>query len=253
MANPKPEHRFGISLLSKSRFKKAYLEEVLIDKNTGEILVRTPEGDVVSFDYSSRRDYKIDEFRSKANHMGIYGDYYEIMFNMDNENTPNDDTDDEYTSLPMMVDVNVEYIDASSPVVLDLASTRNTKKFKRFSLYLDLPLYPYTYSAEDDSLISFTNYGYIPKVTLTMQCVFDDNRTKSFEISDFVDNINGNIFNLSTYLTDTELTKDINELKIINFKINNSYRDSFGTTGRGTGRNPIKAVLYNFFILFENY
>ena len=42
-----PEYRFGVSLLSKDRFNDAYNEEVMIDKLTGEVLVKTALGDTI--------------------------------------------------------------------------------------------------------------------------------------------------------------------------------------------------------------
>jgi len=78
-----PEYRFGVSLLSKDRFDDAYNEEVMIDKFTGEVLVKTQTGDTISYNYNSRLKSHIIETKSIANNMSIYGDI--INVEMDND------------------------------------------------------------------------------------------------------------------------------------------------------------------------
>lgn len=81
-----PEYRFGISLLSKDRFTEAYNEEVMIDKLTGEVLVKAPTGDTISYNYNSRLKSHIVETRAIANNLSVYGDIISIEF--DNINAP---------------------------------------------------------------------------------------------------------------------------------------------------------------------
>ena len=75
-----PEYRFGISLLSKDRFSDAYNEEVMIDKSSGEVLVKTPDGDVISYNYNSRLKSHIIEMKAIANNLSVYGDILNIEF-----------------------------------------------------------------------------------------------------------------------------------------------------------------------------
>lgn len=86
MANTNNKYRFGISLLSKDRYKNAYNEEVMIDKQTGQILIKTPElnhGDIISYDYNSRITSHITTIKSIANNVSVYGDIVSINFNDD--------------------------------------------------------------------------------------------------------------------------------------------------------------------------
>lgn len=47
-------NRWAISALSKVNKAFAVNEEILIDKNTGEILIRTPDGNIISYDSLAR-------------------------------------------------------------------------------------------------------------------------------------------------------------------------------------------------------
>lgn len=73
------KYRFGISLLSKKNYKDAYNEEVIIDKETGEVLVKIPDGSsVMSYNYNSRLKSHINEIKNDANNLSIYGDILNI-------------------------------------------------------------------------------------------------------------------------------------------------------------------------------
>lgn len=74
------DHRFGISLYSKSNYATAYNEEVLIDKKTGEILIKTPDGDTISYNYNARISSHITSTKIDANNLGIYGDIINVKF-----------------------------------------------------------------------------------------------------------------------------------------------------------------------------
>lgn len=80
------DYRFGISLLSKDRFNEAFNEEVMIDKLTGEVLVKSPTGDVISYNYNSRLKSHITETKMIANNRAIYGDI--ISIEMDDVHAP---------------------------------------------------------------------------------------------------------------------------------------------------------------------
>lgn len=81
-----PDYRFGVSLLSKNRFSEAYNEELMVDKLTGEVVIKTPSGDAISYNYNSRLKSHIVETRAIANNMSIYGDI--ISIEMDNIHAP---------------------------------------------------------------------------------------------------------------------------------------------------------------------
>lgn len=70
--------RFGISFLSKKNLKDAWTEELLVHKHTGEVLIKTPDNDVVSYNSISRRRQHIADVQAKANILGIGGAVYEL-------------------------------------------------------------------------------------------------------------------------------------------------------------------------------
>lgn len=70
--------RFGVSGLSKDRFTEAKEEEVLIDKITGEYLIKNKEGFVVSMDVANRMKSAINKAILDAEQSGICGDLYQI-------------------------------------------------------------------------------------------------------------------------------------------------------------------------------
>lgn len=73
-----PTYRFGISALSKKYKDKAYKEEFLLDKNTGEALVRTSEGDFMSYDVLTRSKMHINSVIQAAEAKTIAGNMYAV-------------------------------------------------------------------------------------------------------------------------------------------------------------------------------
>ena len=72
------EKRFGISALSKSRIADAYKEEIMVDKATGEFLVKTPEGDTVSYNHTLRVDNALELLKKNSENNSLYGDIYQL-------------------------------------------------------------------------------------------------------------------------------------------------------------------------------
>lgn len=70
--------RFGISALSKSRIADAYNEEIMVDKNTGEFLIKTPDGDTVSYNHTLRIDNAVDQLKKHSANNSLYGDIYQL-------------------------------------------------------------------------------------------------------------------------------------------------------------------------------
>lgn len=54
MANDVINYRYSISGLSKSNYLRAENEEILVDKSTGEMLIKRPDGKVISYDANAR-------------------------------------------------------------------------------------------------------------------------------------------------------------------------------------------------------
>lgn len=100
-------NRYGISLLSKNRYAEAYNEELMIDKSTGEILVKTTTGDVISYDYNSRVNNAIRNLRANALELGVFGTIGSITF------------DNQY---PFVVSANTNYM--AAPLTINTSNMR---------------------------------------------------------------------------------------------------------------------------------
>lgn len=74
------EKRFGFSFLSKYNNKIAYLEEMMVDKYTGDIAVKTPLGDSISFNYNAKFNEHMKSARRDASDLGVFGNVYNIPF-----------------------------------------------------------------------------------------------------------------------------------------------------------------------------
>ena len=70
--------RFGISALSKSRIADAYNEEIMVDKNTGELLIKTPEGDTVSYNHTARINNAVEQLKKHSEDNSLYGELYQL-------------------------------------------------------------------------------------------------------------------------------------------------------------------------------
>lgn len=71
--------RWAVSLLSRNRSNDAYKEEVMIDKSTGEIAVKTNDKGIdgyASYDFMSRRSSTINTIRSITDSYGKYGEIW---------------------------------------------------------------------------------------------------------------------------------------------------------------------------------
>lgn len=70
--------RFVLSFLNKSEYTVAFNEEMICDENTGEILICTRDGDIISYDALSRYNTHEHTLCSNANIYGLSGDVYDI-------------------------------------------------------------------------------------------------------------------------------------------------------------------------------
>jgi hypothetical protein len=92
-------NRFGVSFLSKSRKSEAVAEEVMINKETGEILLKGADGAFLSYNKFSRDNFFIDSFTQLAYSLNLLGKLYSIV---------------PMTELPMKITENVNLLDASA-------------------------------------------------------------------------------------------------------------------------------------------
>ena len=150
------ENRFAISALSKENFVDAYNEEILVDKMTGEMLIKTPNGDIVSFDYNTRLKNNLYVIKNTANELNIYGNIYNIEF--------------ESLLLPSVVSGSVNYLDPSC----ELALIGNLQKFKRLLLNIDISSFVYTEN-------TITKEEVYPEFIIGATLTFTNNNTKNIE------------------------------------------------------------------------
>lgn len=72
--------RFALSALSKDRYPESVKEEIMIDKNTGEILLKDKSGYIVSADTTNRLALAMRKAISDAEQSGICGQFYQMTF-----------------------------------------------------------------------------------------------------------------------------------------------------------------------------
>lgn len=72
--------RFGLSALSKKYKDKSLNEEFMINKESGEFLIKTTSGNIVSFDYLSRLNHHIEDATVKTLVFDVFGDLYSLDF-----------------------------------------------------------------------------------------------------------------------------------------------------------------------------
>ena len=73
--------RFVLSFLEKSKYSISFNEEMLCDEQTGEILVKTKDGDIISYDASARFKDHMESFTNTLNAYGFIGNVYNIIPN----------------------------------------------------------------------------------------------------------------------------------------------------------------------------
>lgn len=71
-------NRFAISALSKKYKDQALNEEIMVDKTTGEFLIKSPNGTLMSFDAINRRRSTINDATDYALMQNMYGNMYEV-------------------------------------------------------------------------------------------------------------------------------------------------------------------------------
>ncbi len=71
-------NRFAISGLSKKYNAQALPEEIMVEKTTGEFLIKTPDGMVISYDAMARRRSTITDATESALTQNMIGNMYEL-------------------------------------------------------------------------------------------------------------------------------------------------------------------------------
>lgn len=73
--------RYGISALDKKRSPEAVPYEIMCDFDTGEIVIKGPDGRVISFNKNVRLKQELDSFRDRCICQNIKGDIIELIPN----------------------------------------------------------------------------------------------------------------------------------------------------------------------------
>lgn len=79
-------YRYGISALSRESHVIAKNEELLVDKKTGQILLKRQDGRIMSYDSQTRFISSVETFKNKCREFGIRGMIYAFM--LDNKPLP---------------------------------------------------------------------------------------------------------------------------------------------------------------------
>ena len=217
-----PDYRFGISLLSKERFNEAYNEEVMIDKFTGEVLIKSKDGDVVSYNYNSRLKSQLSAIKLTANNMSVYGDIVSI------------EMDD--VVAPFTMEYEKNYI--STPIVLPY---HNCKKI--------------LFNADIDP-ITISNIGLSHDmnnmlVELSLSLLYNDNSTTApVTISSHLNEFNSKVLTLNdNSIFNLAPLKQVSGIRINSFIIKNIVMDYNGQITAHT--HTIRPIFNSLFAVIE--
>lgn len=95
-------NRFAVSLLSKSNRSGAKNEEMMVDKKSAEISIKTPEGYIISHDSLSRQRNHIERIVSYCQSISFNGSLNELII--------------EDTDYPWTPDLDVNILDGVDPL-----------------------------------------------------------------------------------------------------------------------------------------
>lgn len=79
-------YRYGVSLISRSNHIDALPEELLLDKETGQILLKRSNGKIMSYDAMSRYKESVNRICNTAFLQCVYGKVYNVL--LDNTDLP---------------------------------------------------------------------------------------------------------------------------------------------------------------------
>jgi hypothetical protein len=127
-------NRYAVSLLDKSRKSEAIDQEVLINKLTGEILVKSAAGIFISYNKIAKFDAHIKDVTTLCHGLNFLGNMYELEFdNIDLPNVVEEDINllsgattfsaDVLTKILISVDLDSLRIDAGEAKRLDTQPT----------------------------------------------------------------------------------------------------------------------------------
>jgi hypothetical protein len=153
------QNRFAISMLSKSRKAEAINEELMVDKSTGEILIRGVAGEYVSYNRLARFESHINRVTEICHRHNFLGKVYSLEL-------------DDYDT-PMAIPETTNLL-ASGNQVLSL-----NKKLRTLYLSLDLDCLNSVMDQEKTML-------HMKDTVITAQYSFGYNATQDIELTETV-------------------------------------------------------------------
>ena len=74
----KIQNRYVMSALSKKRKEISVPKEIMMDRETGEIQIKSEDGNIISYNYLNRLNSHIDTLVFNSYNADIYGEIYEL-------------------------------------------------------------------------------------------------------------------------------------------------------------------------------
>jgi hypothetical protein len=150
----------------------------MVHKQTGELLIKTTESDIISYGYNSRLNMNLHLLTLNAFNNGIYGKIYSITPDvLDSEGNIIAEYD-----LPDVIEFDKSII---GECVID-NSVDSDFKFKKFMMFIDLDCL---------TVISgtLTNRRKLPKVALEYEAI-DTTGKKTYTYESTIDELNSHVF-----------------------------------------------------------
>lgn len=215
--------RWGWSALSKGRSDVAYKEEALVDKQTGEFMIKTKDiGDIISYNYLNRlNDHKQNVIKT-AQDMRIFGNMYSIEFNKE---FPKICENGKILSIQQGTDV-LSGLNTNDPNFVDTDFIKIPYKFNKFLLSIDL-----------SSLVVKENIYTVREIDPTIEFTYFVRNipiaSNDFHVSMRLSELKKHVFTIPklTYDGDKPLEWEMFIIKNINIKkenydvVNTQYRD----------------------------
>lgn len=217
-------NRVGISGLSKSRMEHAYNEEILIDKLTGEFLVKSSNGDVVSYSHKTRIDNAIDSIKKIANDKLVYGDIYQLQ---------NDDII--FPLIPI-------------PGANILSGTENIPNtYSKILFHIDLSCL----TVNPDGISNSDNDC---EVTIKFNVGYSDATTSTdITITDLISNINSTVYNIfdTNMFTGINSSKTVKFLNLVSIIVSNNVYDYITSKTVSVNADDIRHIIHSIHVLLS--
>jgi hypothetical protein len=171
-------NRFATSALSRFNKNEAVNEEIMIHKKTSQILIKTPDGDIISFDKLMRLKNHIDTITMDCYNLNFYGNMYNLELDI--------------IELPEVVDIDSNLI----PTPFTLQDNNLSKLL--FSLDLDCIVL-----SDNDSLSEFN-----PDIQINLLLTKEGETDKNILLNIPINKLSNTIINLQDYLESTQIATD---------------------------------------------